>query len=99
MQKSFLAYFNEACDNITKQFKGFLLAESSLFLNESTEIALVTELSYNVTMRGLSDNIEALQHVVMLDGFEGFYLAIEHLSADGVFDSFHVDGLDCYGFV
>ena len=94
-----MSYFDKAWNNVTQQFESLLFAEPSFFFNESTKIALVTELSNDVAMRGLPDNIETLQHVVMLDGFESFYLAIEHFSADGVFDSLHVDGLDGYGFV
>ena len=60
---------------------------------------MVTKLSNNVAMRWLSDDVEALEDVIVVEGGECLDFAIEHLTADGILDSFHVDGFNGYGFI
>lgn len=50
MQEAFLTDLNESGNNVLQEFDGFFLSESSLFLDESAEIALIAKLGNNVAM-------------------------------------------------
>lgn len=50
-------------------------------------------------MRRLSNDVEALEDVVVIECGKCLDLAVEHFATDGIFDSFHVDGFDGDDFI
>lgn len=90
--------FHKPRHNISEHPECLLLAESPFLLNEPTQVALVAVLGDDVAVRGFPDNIHTLEHILMLDGLECFYLAFQHFAADGILDALHVDCLDGHGF-
>jgi hypothetical protein len=99
MQEAFLTDLNESGNNVLQEFDSFFLSESSLFLDKSAEIALIAKLGNNVAMWSFPNDIETLENIMMFDGSECFNFTIKHFSANGIFYSFHVDGLDRHNFI
>jgi len=76
MEESFFAHFDESTDNILEDFDRFCLGHSAFFLDKFAQIALITEFGDNVTMRNLSDDIEAFEDVSMVQSCKSFYFTI-----------------------
>lgn len=68
MQETFDSDLDESCYNVFQNFGSLLLAKLSLFLEDSTQIALVTELGDNVAVIVFSWYLKALENVMMLQG-------------------------------
>jgi hypothetical protein len=99
MKESSFAHFDESTDDIFEDFEGLRFGHSAFFFYEFAEISLITELSDDVTVGRFANNIEAFEDVGMIEGGEGLDFAVEHFAADGIFDAFHIDGLDGDGLV
>lgn len=99
MQELILTDLHEPLHNIPHEAQDLALAHATLLLQQGAEIALVAELSDNIAMRGLADDIEALENVGMLQLGQGLDLAVQHFAADRVSHALHVDSLDGHGLV
>ena len=99
MEEAALRNVNESANDVLGEFKGFVLGQSLLFLDESPKVASFTQISDDVAGGCFPDNIEAFENIGMLEFGECLYLAIEHFPAGGIFDSFHIDNLDGHSLI
>lgn len=99
MQKLILADLDEPLHNIPHEAQHLPLAHPTLLLQQRAEIALVAELSDDIAMRSLSDDIEALEDIGMLQLGQGLDLAVQHLATDRITHALHIDGLNGHGLV
>lgn len=93
MQELILSNLKEAIYDIAHEVQDLRFTHPASFLEDGAEIAFIAKLSNDVAMRGLSDDIEALENVGMLQLGQGLNLAVQHLTADGIAHAPHVDGL------
>jgi hypothetical protein len=76
VQKLVLGHLEEALHNMPHEHCNLLLGDLALLLEERAEVALVAELSDDVAMRGVPDDVVALEDVGVLQLGERFNLAI-----------------------
>ncbi len=94
MQELIFADLEEAVHDVTHEPQHFPLAHPAALLEEGAEVALVAELSDDIAVGGLTDDVEALEDIGMLQLGQGLDLTVQHLATDCVSHALHVDGLD-----
>jgi hypothetical protein len=99
MQELILADLDEPLHNIPHEAHDLPLAHPTLLLQQRTEIALVAELSDDIAMRSLTDDIEALEDIGMLQLSQRLDLAVQHLATDRITHALHIDSLNGHGFI
>lgn len=99
MQELILANLQEPLHDVAHEPHHLTLPHPSLLLEQGAEIALVAELSHDIAMRSLADDIEALENIGMPQLGEGLDLAVEHFAADRITHALHVDSLNGHGLV
>jgi hypothetical protein len=67
MEESFLTHLDKAFNDILEDFEGFSLWNSSLFLDQVAQIALVAELGNNVAVGGLAHDVKAPQDISVVE--------------------------------
>lgn len=93
MQELILSNLKKPIHDIAHEGQNLRFTHPASFLEDGAQIALIAKLSNDVAMRGLSDDIEALENVGMLQLGQGLNLAVQHLTADGITNAPHIDGL------
>jgi hypothetical protein len=93
MQELILSNLKKAIHDIAHEGQDLGFTHPASFLEDGAEIAFIAKLSNDVAMRGVSDDIEALENVGMLQLGERLNLAVQHLTADGIAHAPHIDGL------
>lgn len=99
MEELIFSDFEKAIDNVSHDGQNFSLAHAAFLLEEGAEIALIAELSDDIAMRSLADDIEALEDIGVLQLGQCLNFAVQHLSTHCIPHSLHIDGLYCHCLV
>jgi hypothetical protein len=76
MQKLILCHFKKSLHDVLHEDRNFFLRNFAFFLEERAEIPFVAELSDDIAMSGVPDDIVAFEDIGVFELSEGLNLAI-----------------------